>query len=95
VSKLSDLIEMLRRRGDEYEAEARRMTGPADRERLQRTADRYRWFADRVRKLSRRLGPRTSDLRRSFEDVAPIKFVHKPYTADQLLAAVRALGIRC
>jgi CheY-like chemotaxis protein len=40
-------------------------------------------------------GHRTEDLRRVFKDTAEITFLNKPYSAEQLRAAMRTIGIRC
>jgi CheY-like chemotaxis protein len=40
-------------------------------------------------------GQGNEELRQLFKDVALITFVSKPYTSEELKAAVRAIGIRC
>ena len=39
-------------------------------------------------------GQREDELRRLFKDTPAIVFVRKPYTANELRAAIRAIGIR-
>ncbi len=40
-------------------------------------------------------GERAEELRAMFKNTQAINFLQKPYTADQLRAAMRAIGIRC
>jgi DNA-binding response OmpR family regulator len=40
-------------------------------------------------------GQSRKELRQLFKDMALLTFVSKPYTAEELKAAVRAIGIRC
>jgi CheY-like chemotaxis protein len=40
-------------------------------------------------------GQGRGELRQLFEDMASITFVQKPYTSEDLKAAIRAIGIRC
>jgi hypothetical protein len=40
-------------------------------------------------------GQGAEELRQLFKDVPLITFVSKPYTSEELKAAVRAIGIRC
>lgn len=40
-------------------------------------------------------GQGNADVREKFEGIISIAIVDKPYTADQLKAAIRTIGIRC
>jgi PAS domain S-box-containing protein len=40
-------------------------------------------------------GQRQDDLRHLFKEMSSVAFVNRPYTGDELLSALRALGIRC